>query len=102
MKWGWGKNRLENGHEVHVVDACAEREVERVAFSVAVTDVLGFRRGGATYRDVAGTGEKIAEFVEGDGHDAVGGVEGFFDAVAVVDVDVDVENARVFSTEEGE
>jgi hypothetical protein len=33
--------------------------------------------------------------VEGHGHDAVGGVEGLLDAVAVVDVNVDVEDARV-------
>jgi hypothetical protein len=33
--------------------------------------------------------------VEGDGHDAVGGVEGLLNTVAVVDIDVDVENARV-------
>lgn len=94
------KNRLENGHEGHVVDACAKGKVQRIAFPVAVTHVLGFRRGGATYRDIARAGEKIAEFVEGDRHHAVGGVEGFFDAVAVVDVDVDVENARVFSGKE--
>jgi hypothetical protein len=31
--------------------------------------------------------------VERDGHDPVGGVEGFLDAVAVVDVDVDVQHA---------
>ena len=47
--------------------------------------------------DVAGSGEKVAEFVERSGHDTVVGVEGFFDAVAVVDVDVDVEDAFVFS-----
>ena len=32
--------------------------------------------------------EEVAELVEGDGHDAVGRVEGLLDAVAVVDVDV--------------
>ena len=49
------------------------------------------------YRNVAGAGEEVAEFVEGDGHDAVGRVEGFFHAVAVMDVDVDVQHAREFS-----
>lgn len=37
--------------------------------------------------------------MEGAGHDAVGGVEGFFDAVAVVAVDVNVEDAGVGAEE---
>ncbi len=31
--------------------------------------------------------------MEGDSHDPVGGVEGFLNAVSVVDVNVDVENS---------
>ena len=42
---------------------------------------------------VARAGEVFAELVEGDGHHAVRRVEGFLDAVAVVDVDVDVQHA---------
>lgn len=37
------------------------------------------------------------EFVEGDGEDSVGIVEGFLDSVAVMNVDVDVENSCVYS-----
>jgi hypothetical protein len=37
--------------------------------------------------------------VEGGAHDAVGSVECLLDAVAVVDVDVDVEHARVRAEE---
>jgi hypothetical protein len=37
--------------------------------------------------------------VEGDGHDAVGGVECLFNAITVVDVNVDVEDARVEAEE---
>jgi hypothetical protein len=33
--------------------------------------------------------------VERDCHDAIGGVEGFFDAITVVDINVNVEDARV-------
>ena len=33
--------------------------------------------------------------MEGEGHDTIGEVEGLLDAVAVVDVNVDVEDARV-------
>jgi hypothetical protein len=33
--------------------------------------------------------------VEGACHDAIGGVKSFFDTVAVVDIDIDVENSRL-------
>ena len=39
--------------------------------------------------------EEVSVFVKGDRHDAVGEVECFLDAVAVVDVNVDVENTRM-------
>ena len=38
--------------------------------------------------------EVVSVLVEGDRHDAVGEVEGLLHAVTVVDVDVDVEDAR--------
>jgi hypothetical protein len=37
--------------------------------------------------------------VEGAGHDAVGRVESLFDTITVVDINVDVENARLESEE---
>eukprot|EP00966_Prymnesium_polylepis_P234947 5434224-Prymnesium_polylepis.1 len=37
----------------------------------------------------------VCALVEGDSHDAVGGVESLLDAVAVVDVDVQVQHPRV-------
>lgn len=43
----------------------------------------------------------VAVFVEGHGHDAVRQVKGFLYAVAVVDVDVDVENPRVVPESHG-
>lgn len=39
--------------------------------------------------------EVILEFVEGAGHHSVSQVERFFNSVAVVDVDVDVQHALV-------
>ena len=48
-----------------------------------------------THSKVSGAGEVLSVLVEGHGHDAVGGVEGLLDAVAVVDVDVDVEHPLV-------
>ena len=44
-------------------------------------------------------GKYLAVFVEGEGHDAVGGPESLLDAVAVVHVDVDVQHARVVAEE---
>jgi len=38
---------------------------------------------------------RVVRRVEREGHDAVGEVEGLFDAVAVVDIDVDVQHAVV-------
>lgn len=38
--------------------------------------------------------EIFAKLMERARHDAIGGVEGLFDAVAMVTVDVDIENAR--------
>lgn len=51
--------------------------------------------------DGAGAGEEVlfVVAVEGGCHDTVGGPEGLFDAVAVMNVDVDVEDARVVAEE---
>lgn len=64
-----------------------QRNVDRVSTAWAVSDI----------GEGAGAGEEFAVFMEGDGHYAVGAVEGFFDAIAVVDVDVDVEDSLVCS-----
>ena len=47
----------------------------------------------ATHPEIASAGEVLSVLVEGDGHDSVGCVESLLHAVAVVDVDVDVQNA---------
>jgi hypothetical protein len=76
---------LEDALVVFIVDAVSQGDIDRVALGVADTVVP----------DLAGTGEELAVFVKGSGHDAVGGVECLFDAVSVVHVDVDVEDAGV-------
>ena len=49
--------------------------------------------------EITGHGkEVVAVLVKGDGHHAVGGVECLLNAVPVVDVDINVEHARVEST----
>mmetsp|Transcript_21460 Transcript_21460/g.55233 ORF Transcript_21460/g.55233 Transcript_21460/m.55233 type:complete len:327 (-) Transcript_21460:288-1268(-) len=69
----------------HVVDPVAQREVDRVVLPRARAHIL----------HVARAGEVLAKLVERARHHAVGGVEGLLHAVAVVDVDVDVQHARV-------
>ena len=68
-----------------VVDAIMKRHVDGVPFATAMAPV----------RELARAGEKVAKLVERARHDAVGRVEGLLDAVAVVDVNVDVEHSRV-------
>jgi hypothetical protein len=71
-----------------VVDPVLEGHVEGEVLSEPIADFV----------DGTGSGEEVARvFVEGDGEDAIGLVEGFLDAVAVVNVDVDVEDSRVMS-----
>ena len=74
---------LEDGIVRDVVDAVPQRKVDRVVLAEAYPDVA----------QLAGPGEVLAVLVEGDGHDSVGGVESLFDAIAVVNIDVDVQNA---------
>ena len=79
-------DRLEDKLAVAVVvHAVLEREVDRVVAALARAEV----------EVVAGAGKVLAVLVEGRRHHAVGRVEGLLHAVAVVDVNVDVEHARV-------
>ena len=80
---------------VVVFDAVVERDVEGVV-GAGVERVEG---PGGGQRAGAGEEAVFVVFVEREGHDAVGGPEGLLDAVAVVDVDVDVEDARVVAEE---
>ena len=83
------KHARDNGLEdalVRVVrDAVLKRDVHRVALALSVPPIIL----GTRARKV------LPELVEGARHDAVRGVERLLDAVAVVAVDVDVEDARV-------
>mmetsp|Transcript_15020 Transcript_15020/g.42583 ORF Transcript_15020/g.42583 Transcript_15020/m.42583 type:complete len:265 (+) Transcript_15020:491-1285(+) len=80
-----GDHRAEDGDELVVRDAVLQRKVDGVALALAHAVVL----------PVASVGEKVAVLVEAAGHDAVGGVERLFDAVAVVDIYVNVQHALV-------
>lgn len=80
---------LEDALVTIVVDAISEREVDRVVLSLADTNISQF----------ASSGEVLAVLVEGDGHDSVGRVKGLLDAITVVDVNVDIEDAFVEAEE---
>ncbi len=64
-----------------VVDAGVEGDVERVVFAA-----LGSDRG-----DVSSAREEAAELVERYGHHTVGAVEGLFDPVSMMHIDVDIQ-----------
>ena len=81
---------LHDGHKdsliALVVNAVLERNVERVVLACLHTDVL----------DIAGPGEEVVPvLMERDSHHAVRRVEGLLDAVAVVDVDVEIQDTWV-------
>ena len=67
----------------HVVDSVPERKVETVVLPPAGPDIP----------QVSGAGEVFSVLVEGHSHDPVGGVEGFLHPVAVVNVNIDIEDA---------
>ena len=72
-----------NAHKGIVVHAVVEGEIYSVAFALAVPDVL----------DVPRARKVLSKLVERARHHAVGRVESLLDTIAVVNVDVDVENA---------
>jgi hypothetical protein len=82
-------NRFENRLVRLIVDSVAEWEIDRVVFASSNANVSEF----TCAREV------FAVLVERDSHDAVGRVESFLDAISVVDVNVDVEDALLESEE---
>lgn len=74
---------LEDALVGSIVDTVTEGEIDGVVLARADTDITKF----------TSTGEVLAVLVERDSHDAVRGVECFFNTVTMVNVDVNVENA---------
>ena len=72
---------LEDALVAGVVDSVTQWEVDGMVFPVANADIPKF----------AGAREVFAVLVEGDRHDTVSAVEGFFNAIAVMHIDVDVK-----------
>ncbi len=82
---------LEEGLVLFVRDAVLQRHVDGVV-GPRVVLVLG-----AVVLEPARAGKELVRLVlvERDRHDAVGGEEGLLDAVAVMDVNINVQHARV-------
>lgn len=68
-----------------VVHPVLQRHVQRVILAIARPDIL----------DVPGPRKEIAVLMEGHRHDPIRQVKRLFHPVAVVNVDVDVQDARV-------
>jgi hypothetical protein len=74
---------LEDALVRDIIDTIAEREIDRVVLALPNTDVAKF----------TSTGEVLAVFVERDGHNAISRVESFFNAIAVVNIDINVKDS---------
>jgi hypothetical protein len=85
----FGDDGFEDTLVCDIVHTITKREVDSVVFAIADTDVAQF----------TSTREVLSVLVEGAGHDAIGRVEGFFNTITMVNVDIDVENARLESEE---
>lgn len=73
----------EDGGVGLVVNAVSERDIDSVTLAFA----------DASVDQVASSRKEVSEFVKRAGHDAVCGVESLFNAISVVDVDVNVEHS---------
>lgn len=71
--------------ETVIVEPVQQWHINGVAFSFTLTHVL----------QIARAREEVTIPVEADGHHAVRHVEGLLDAIAMMNVDVDVEHALV-------
>ena len=76
-------DRLEDAAIGVVGNAIAQREIDSVVFA----------RAHANVSKLTGTGEILAVLVKRHSHDTVCRVEGFFDAVSMMHIDIDVQNA---------
>jgi hypothetical protein len=72
---------LKNILEAGVVDSIIQWEVKSIVFAFVLANIFNTSR----------TGEIIAKLVERDSHHSIGGVESFFDTIAMVNIDVNVQ-----------
>jgi hypothetical protein len=80
---------LKDGLVGNIINAIAEREVDSVVLALANTDVA----------KLASAWEVLSILVERNSHDTVSGVESLLDTIAVMNINVNVENT-LFETKE--
>lgn len=86
---GWTHDVFEQLNIALVIDAVLQWHIERKIFPLVQ----------ASFGDVAGSREEvISEFVKGNCQDSVRPVKCFLNAIAMVDIDIDVQNSRMKST----
>lgn len=93
-----GRGLIRRNSGLH--DALEERDIRLVVDAVLKRDIEGevFAKRMADFVDVARPREEVGRvLVKRDGENAVGVVEGLLNTVAVVNVDVDVENTSMDS-----
>jgi hypothetical protein len=73
-------DRLKDGLVRRIINTVSEREIDSVVFASANSDVA----------KLASTWKVLAVLVKRDSHDSVCGIKGFFNAIAVVDIDIDI------------
>jgi effector-binding domain-containing protein len=99
-------HRFEDAFIISICDTIPQWKVQRIAFSFPDTSILDVERlsdvryqtiHSFTYPQFTSTREILSVFVKANGHYSVGGVKCFFNTVAVMDVDVDIEDTLVVS-----
>jgi hypothetical protein len=75
-------DRFEDRFVCCIIDAISEWKIDSIVLASTNTDVP----------KLTSTWKVLAILVEGDGHDSVCGIKCFLDAIAVVNVDVDVQD----------
>jgi hypothetical protein len=82
-------DRFEDALVSHIGNSITKREIDRIILTRTNTNITEF----------TSTREVFAVFVERDGHDAIGGVKSLFDSIAMMNIDINVENALLKSEE---
>jgi hypothetical protein len=75
-------DRFKDGLVCRIINAVSQGEVDGIVLTSANTDVA----------KLTGTWKVFAIFVERDGHNSVRGIKSFLNAIAVVNIDVNVQD----------
>ena len=101
-------NRLEERMIAFIIDAFAQRHVDRIIAAATQPNVVPKYSKASTLRStnkhfyrmrlhVAGAGEeKVAVFMKRNGHDAIRKLKCLLNAVAVMNIDVNIKNSKSY------